>query len=278
MEYLALFIWLALCLLVGALVHYLMSGALSHRAVQLLAAPGMIVRKVTMTVVALLCGGTVTRVSIYQLAPQDVDFRADGIASVAKVLVPLAPLFGGALAMMKLNVLFGSPLNLSYTHPSLAALNVSGFRGFFYGTWLILSSIVGQAIRADWQTLRLYVMFALIFSLALGACSAFPRVKEALLGAVLVTVALALFSSIAVRRAGVLAASPEWFTAARSFIVNCAGVAFLMTVYGVLIALPVGLCVRFFETMSKGGAKGSSRKRGRAKGASADDEDDRLAA
>jgi hypothetical protein len=278
MEYLALFIWLALCLLMGALMHFAMAGALTHRGVQLLAAPGMVIRKVSMVMTALVCGATVTKVSIYELSAHDIDFRAEGMASVGKVLVPLAPVFGGAVAMMQLNALFGSPLNLHYAPPDLSALNGTGFKGFFHGTWLVLSSVVSQAIQADWHSLRLYVLFALVFSLALGACAPMERVKEALLGGALLAVVMALLSSIALRKAGVVAASPGWFTTARAFIVDCSGIAFLMMVYGMLAALAVGGTVRIYEMMAKGGSKAGARGKGKGKSAKVDEEEMRRAA
>lgn len=278
MEYLALFIWLALCLVMGALMNYAMAGALTHRAVQLLAAPGMIVRKITMTVTALVCGGTVTKVSIYELSGHDIDFKAEGPASIAKVLVPLAPVFGGAVAMIQLNGMFGSPLDLHYVPPELSALSGSGFKGFLYGTWLVLSSIVGQAIKADWHTLSLYCLFALTFSLALGACAPASRVKEAILGAGLVAVVLALLSSIAVRKAGILAGSPVWFTSTRTFIIESSGVAFLMMVYGMLAALVVGFTMRAYKLLFKSGGKGAAGRKGKGRTARLDEGEEREAA
>ena len=278
MEYLALFIWLALCLLMGALMHYIMASPLTHRAVQLLAAPGMVIRKISMVIAALVCGGTVTKVSIYELSAHDIDFRAEGMASVGKVLVPLAPVFGGAVAMMQLNGMFGGPLNLHYAPPDLAALNGTGFKGFLNGTWLCLSSVVSQAIQADWHSLRLYVLFALVFSLALGACAPMQRVKEALLGAGLLAVVLALLSSIAIRRAGVAASTPDWFTTTRTFVVDCSGIAFLMMVYGMLAALAVGGLMKLYEVVSKGGSKSGARGKGKSKASRADEEEMRRAA
>ena len=278
MEYLALFIWLVLCLVMGALIHHLMAGALTHRAVQLLAAPGMIIRKITMVLTALVCGGTVTKVSIYELSAHDIDFKAEGAASIAKVLVPLAPVFGGAVAMMELNALFGSPLNLHYAPPGLAALSGNSFKEFLYGTWLVLSSVVNQAVQADWHTLRLYVLFALVFSLALGACAPMQRIKESLLGAGLLALVLAVLSSITVRKAGFLATTPDWFRTTKTFVVDCSGIAFLMMVYGMLAALAVGFTVRVVEVMSKGGAKGGSRQKGKGKAARDEEDEARRAA
>ena len=259
MEYTALFIWLALCLMLGGLMHFVMAGALSHRPVQLLAAPGMVVRKFTMTLDALLSGATVTRVRVYELSSRDIDFRADGIASVSKVLVPLAPLFGAAVAMAAVNDIFGAPLQLGCPVPALASLDTGAARGFLEGTWLLVSSVVRQGIRSDWHNPRLYVLFALLFSLALGACSPFERIREALLGTGLICIVLALLSSIAVRRAAVVAASPGWFVTAKDFIVSTAGVSFFMMVYGMLTAVVVGVIVRLYEVVAGSGARPKHR-------------------
>ncbi|MGD2175793.1 MAG: hypothetical protein PVJ27_10355 [Candidatus Brocadiaceae bacterium] len=260
MEFMALFIWLCLCLLVGGLMHYVMVGALSHRLVQLLAAPGMVVRKFTMSLTALLCGGTVTRVRIYELSSRDIDFQADGASSVAKVLVPLAPLFGCAALMVALNAIFGNPLNLNYAPPALASLDSGGLKGFFLGTWDLLSRVIRQAARADWGSLDLYVLFALTFSLALGACAPLERVKEAMLGAGLIAVVLAVLSSLAVRRGPAdIPAQPEWFVGVKTFIVGTSAAAFVMMIYGMAGALVTGLCVRAYELIVKSDRSGKGK-------------------
>jgi len=258
-EFTALFIWLSLCLVLGGLIHSVITGALSHRFVRLLAAPGMIIRKFTMTLMALACGATITRVKLYDLSTRDIDFHADGMPSIAKVLAPLAPLFGCAVAMTILNAAFGDPLNLNYTPPALESLDTGGLRGFLLGTWALLAGVIRQGLRADWQSLKLYVLFALIFSLALGAAGPMDRLKEAVLGSGLLAVTLALLSSIAIRRAGVVAATPGWFNGVRTFVVDSAGVAFIMMVYGLLTALVVGLIVRVYELASRSGTGGHGR-------------------
>jgi hypothetical protein len=262
MEYMALFIWLCLCLLLGGLIHYVMTGALTHRPIQLLAAPGMVMRKFTMTLTALLCGGTVTRVRIYELSSRDINFEADGTAGVAKVLVPLAPLFGGALAVMALNTAFGAPLQFDYTPPSLASLDGGGLRGFLQGTGALLTRVVRQGTRADWNSPRIYVLFALLFSMALGGCAPLERIKEAALGAGLLAVLLALVSTVAVRRApgGVSVAAP-WFAGARDFVVTASAAAFVMMVYGMLVAIAVGVVVRIYELIVNRGKGGGSKKK-----------------
>lgn len=255
MEYMALFIWLSLCLILGGAMHFVMAGALANRFVMLLAAPGVLIRKFTMTVTALLCGGTVTRVSIYELSSRDVEFEAEGTASVGKVLVPLAPLFGAAAVMVTLNRLFGSPLNLNYTPPALSALDSAGLGGYFRGTWALLTSVVRQATHANWSSTSFYVLFALVFSLAVGACAPMERVREAIMGAALVAVMLALLSSISIQRGpDALPSSPAWLTGVRSMIVRFSGVAFIMMVYGMLGALVVGIIVRLYEIVTRSSA------------------------
>ncbi len=248
MEFMALFIWLCLCVLLGGLMHYVMSGALRHRPVQLLAAPGMIIRKFTMTLVALLTGATVTRVRIYELDQHDIDFQAGGMSSISKALVPLAPLFGSALVLIALNGLFGAPLKLDYSPPRLEALDSGSLKGFCLGTWSLLSDAVEQVVRADWGNHRLYVLFALVFSLALGGCAPMRRVKEAAMGAALVAVCMALMDAVATRQGAVgIEVQPGWFTAVKEMVVRASAAAFVMMVYGLLGAVVVGLVVRIYE-------------------------------
>jgi hypothetical protein len=263
MEFMALFIWLCLCVLMGGVMHYVMSGPLRHRPVQLLAAPGMIIRKFTMTLVALLTGATVTRVRIYELDSQDITFEAEGMSGIAKALVPLAPLFGSAFVLIALNGLFGSPLELNYTPPSLEALDSGSLKGFCLGTWALLSDAVEQAVRADWGNQRLYVLFALVFSMALGGCAPMRRVKEAALGAALLAVGMALMGAVAARRgAAGVGIEPAWFMGVKQVVVRASAAAFVMMVYGLLCAVVVGLAVRVYELFvgAPRSDEGSTRK------------------
>jgi hypothetical protein len=262
MEFAALFCWLSLCLLLGGLLHFVMSGALNHRGVLALAAPGTALRKLSMTLVALVFGGTVTRVRIYELSARDIDFQADGASSVSKVLVPLAPLFGCAVALSALNAAFGRPLDFSYSMPALSSVDGAGVQGFVASTWGMLSHVVRQGLDANWSNPRLYLLFGLAFSLALGACEPLERIKQSVLGAALLAVALAVLSTIAIRR-GFVAAAPPWFTAVNSFVLRNAAIAFAMMVYGLMAALVVGLGVRVYEVASRLG--GSSKKSGKTR-------------
>jgi hypothetical protein len=259
-EYVALFIWLSLCLLLGGFIHYAMAGALDHRLVMLLAAPGLIIRKFTMTLTALVCGATVTRVGLYDLHRREIDFRAEGAANVARVMVPLAPLLGAALALIAANAAFGSPLRLDYSPPALASLDAGSVLGFLKGTWALLSSIARQAVRADWRSFGLYGLFAIIFGLALGASSPMVRVRDSICGAALLTALLLLLSSLATRRAGMTVRQAGWFSALRTFVVGCSGVAFVMMAYGLLAAIVVGFAVRVYELVTGASPPGSGRK------------------
>ncbi len=267
MEYMALFIWLSLCVVIGGLMHYVMAGALTHRFVQVLAAPGMVIRKFTMSLAALACGATVTRVSIYDISSREIDFRAEGVSSVAKALAPVAPLFGCAAAMVVLNGAFGDPLRFDYAPPALASLDAVELRGFLMGTGRLLASAVRQVMRVDWHSPRLYVLFGLVFSLALGAAASLERIREALLGAGLVAAALALAGNLAVQQAtaDLPASAPTWFVTARTAIVSTSVAAFVMMFYGMLAAVVVGMAVRLYELVmgsSSAGGQGSTRMGG----------------
>jgi len=270
MEYVALFLWFSLCLLLGSVMHTVLRGPISYRVIALATTPGVVVRKFSQTVAALVCGGTVTGVKIYETSPRDISFKAEGIPSVAKVLVPVAPLFGCVLVLGGLNALLGYPLQLDYAPPPLASLDAGGMSGFFKGIWLLLSGLVGQALRADWRSPEFYVMLVLIFSLALGACEPVGKLREALAGVGLLVVGLALVCGLVARPAGVGAvaasASPPgraelWVSAARGFMVDCAGVAFALMLFGMLEALAVGVVTRVYEMFSGKPARSVASKR-----------------
>ena len=266
MEYCALFVWLTLCLLVGAAVHYVLAGAMETQLVKLVSAPGTIVRKFTMALTALFCGATLTKAKLYELSDRDVDFSADGISSISKALVPLMPLFGCAAVMMVLNAMFLHPFRLDYTPPALSAFDSGGIKGFALGTWDLLTQVVKRGASVDWSNLRLYVLLALTFSLALGAAASFDQVKEAILGAGLLAVALAVFCSITVRRGFMGSQTPmSWAIQMRSLVVSASAAAFVMMVYGMLTALAVGLLVRIYEMLGHSGSGSGSKSSGKTK-------------
>ncbi len=255
MEYAALFVWLALCLVLGAAIHYVLAGALEHQAVRLVAAPGTVIRKFTMAQSALFFGATLTRAKLYDLSSRDVDFEAEGVSSVAKAVVPLMPLFGCAVAMMAANAVFGRPFRLDYTPPSLDSFNAGGLQGFLLGTWELLSQVVRRGMSVDWGNPRLYVLFALTFSLALGAAAPLDRVREAVVGAALLAVGLAVFCALSTRRGFLGGSSPAaWALALRGAVVSASAAAFVMMVYGVVTALLFGMGVRLYEMITRTGS------------------------
>jgi len=261
-----LFIWLCVCLALGSVMHYVMAGALSHRAVQILAAPGMVIRKLCMSVTALACGATVTRVRIYDLASRDIDFQAHGVSRIADTLVPVAPLFGSAVAMMALNVVLGGPVSFRHAPPALASLDTPGLSSFCVGIWHIISRLVEQMRAADWRSTQFYLLLGFAFSLGLGAGPPPKRIRKAILGAALLTGALALLASLT-SGGEPAAVSPQWADSARSFIVNTSGAAFAMLVYGVPGTLVVGCSVRVYELMARTG-----KRKGKSAGLSTGDE------
>lgn len=260
MEYAALFLWLGMCLVLGALIHSITAGALQYRPVRLLAGPGVVVRKLTMGLVALLAGARITQADIYQLSERDIEFEAEGPAGPARVLAPLAPLFGCALALTLLNRLASRPLQLSHSVPSFVALDVQGLKGFFTATWELLANAVKQFSRQGWRAPLTYLFLALTFSLALGGASPLDRLKEAGLGAGLVAVGLALVAALSGRHVDGAVTHPLWFTATRDGLLSTSAAAFVMMVYGLLTAVMVGILVRAYEIMAHRGATAAGRR------------------
>jgi len=261
MIYMALFIWLLACLLLGGVMHAVLGTTFRYKLVMLLAAPGTVVRKFSMTCAALASGATVTGVNVYDLGDRQVRFEANGAASVSKVLVPLAPVFTCALVLQAANVLLGSPIRLDYPPPGISSLDVGGMRGFLMGTWQLVSHLVAQLFAADWGHFRLYALLALLFSLSLGACLPFEEFREAFLGVVLLVVGLAVVcvlfgasSSFGPAPPGALASSPAagWMESVRTFLGNTAGMAFIMMLCGVMAATLAGIVIRIVELAGRG--------------------------
>jgi len=256
MEYVALFLWFSLCLLLGALMHRVMQGPASYRPITLVTAPGIVVRKFSQTLVAMLCGATLTDVRIYQLSQRDISFRADGASSVARVLVPLAPLFGCVLVLGVINSWLGGALEFDYAPPPLPSLDAGSLKGFLMSIGHLLSALVGQTFRGDWRSAEFYVMLALIFSLALGACQPVEKVRDALLGVALLVVTIALVSALVTPSSAVVRAATSpgkaelWAATTRGFLVDCAGAAFALMLFGMLQAIVVGVAVRLYEVFA----------------------------
>lgn len=269
MRYFALFIWLVLCLLLGGLIHTILQTAFAFRVVRLLSMPGMLVRKVAMAVGALLTGATVVDANAYKLGSHEIGFRADGISSVSKVLVPLAPLFACALVLQAINALLGTPVDLGYNAPGVSALDASGARGFLLGMWQLMSHLVRQFVGADWGSLRLYVFLAFLFSLSLGACVSFEKFREAFLGVALVVVALAVSAALFGVRSGfwpVRTDSPasKLLGSFELAVMATGGMAVVMMLGGMLAAIVVSTVARICGLVGQATGRGSTKSDGPA--------------
>jgi len=265
MQYLALFLWFSLCLLLGALLFKVMRGPLSYRFLGMLSIPGIVIRKFSQTVAALLCAANVTDVKIYETDPRDITFETSGIGRIATLVVPLAPLFGSVLALGVLNSILGEPMHFAYAPPPLSSLDAGGLKGFVEGVGLLMSGLVRQTFQGDHTSPEFYVMLVLIFSLALGACQPIQKLREAFLGVGMLVVVLALLSGLVIPAGGMgpiknAIASPGkaayMVAGVRSFMVNCAGMAFALMLFGMLEAAVVGVLVRIYEMIT--GASTSS--------------------
>jgi len=257
MDYLALFLWLALCLVLGGLMHSVIDGTLRYRPVRILAAPGIIVRKLSLTIAALLCGGRVTNAHLYELRTQDVDF---GPAGVSRVIVPLAPLFGCALALLALNHALGHPLHTVSRVPPFTALDASGVKGFATATWQMLADVIRQSVHTGWREPRAGLLLVATFGLGLGSSTPLERIKEPVLGSALLAVAVALTAAMSARHgvAGVTT-QPPWFAATRDALLATSAAAFIMLTYGLFTALLVGIAVRVYEVLARGNDDAGSK-------------------
>lgn len=278
MQYLALFLWFSLCLLLGALLFKVMKGPLSYRFLGVLAIPGIVIRKFSQTVGALVCGANVTDVKIYETDPRDITFETSGIARLARLVVPLAPLFGSVVALSVFNSMLGQPMQFDYAPPPLSSLDASGLKGFLEGVGVLMSSLVKQTFKGDHTSPEFYVTLVLIFSLALGACQPIRKLREGLLGVAMLVVGLALLSGLVIPAGGMdpiknAIASPGkaayMVAAVRSTMVNCAGMAFALMLFGMLEAAVIGVLIRIYEmvTGASASSEGSSSMKASARGA-----------
>jgi hypothetical protein len=248
MEYIALFVWICLCLMLSWLVHIVGASTERYRVLQFLALPGAAVRRCSMAAAVMLTGGTITRGEAYTLTNRDVEFDSDGPAGIARAVVPLAPLFGGALALTVLNRLAGSPMALSRPAPVFPALDVAGLKVFLSATWALVADSM-QGLRVlPWSSPATWVLLLATLTLALGAGQALNHCRNAVVGAGLLVIAMALVAAVASRQgpAG-LVEQPAWIVATRAFLLDCTSVAFCLTFYGLLLSLVLGIGVRLVE-------------------------------
>ncbi|MEF8788347.1 MAG: hypothetical protein V5A84_04695 [Planctomycetota bacterium] len=262
MQYIGLFVWFSLCLLLGSLVQSVMAGAARYRIVAALMLPGVMVRKLAQAAAALVCGARVTGCSLYEPTPRDIQFRCGNVSSGAKVLVPLAPLFGCIFAFVLLSGALNSPLSLQYPPPSIPSLDLQGVEAFAADTGAMVSGLLkslGQSASTGG-----YLMILLAFSLALGPCQPLERLKKAIVGVAAVVAALALLEGLA---AGIrLPESVLYllgidglraaFVSLRRGLVDWAGRGLALIALGLGLSLIVGLLVRIYE-LATGREKGS---------------------
>jgi small-conductance mechanosensitive channel len=262
----------------------ILQGAFAFRVVAFLALPGLMVRKIAMTAAALFSGATVTGVNAYKLDNDEIEFNAEGISSVARVLVPLAPLFACVIVLQAINGFLGTPMSLSYEPPGVSHLDAGGAKGFLLGLWDLMSGLVRQFVKADWGSLRLYILLAFLFSLSLGASVSFTRLREAFLGVVLVCLVMAASAALlggggglwSVRAESPAARTQHWI---QSATMETGGMALVMMLGGMLAALCVGLLARLLAMAGKAvSGKASGGKTSGGKGEKASKKSERQAA
>ena len=253
MEYLALFVWFSLALLLGSLVQSVMNGAARYRIVAALVMPGVVVRKLSQAAAALVCGARVTDCRLYDPNPRDTHYSCTGVSTVAKVLVPLAPLFGCILAFGVLSGALGSPLTLDFGPPRIPTLGLRGLQAFAADAGSMASGLLrrlGSTAGAGG-----YVMVVLAFSLALGSCHPVERLKQALLGTAGLLAGLAVLEGVAgavrlpgaVRSALNISSAQAFFEGVRVGLVDWAGRALSLVGLGLGLSLVAGLLVRIYE-------------------------------
>jgi len=261
MDYVALFVWLMVCVTLGAFMHAILSSALSYKVLRWLSAPGVAVRKFSMSLAALLGGGTVTHANVYDVSERDVAFHADGASRVSKMLVPLAPLFGCAVVLQIVNTVMGHPIDLGFGAPALSSLDAGGAVGFADALWGVARELVLRIVRADWASPALYVLLLFAFSLSLGASVSFDRFRQSFFGVLILVLALATVCALLGVPSGVWSSRPApvaalaaWVEALRGFIMSVAGMAVVMMLFGMLASVLTGIIVRVYELFSHAAA------------------------
>ena len=275
MQYFGLFIWFSLCLLLGSLVQSVMGGAARYRVVAALTLPGIMVRKLAQTAAALASGARVTGCSVYESNPRDIKFQCGNVSSVARVLVPLAPLFGCIFVFGLLSTALDSPLTLHYAPPSITSMDLHGLQAFAGDTGALVSGLLRRLGRSAGA--GDYLMILLAFSIALGACQPLNRLKKAILGVAVLVSGLALLQALAtgirlpdaVRSTLGISGLRTALQSLQRGLVDWAGRGLALTALALGLSLIVGLMVRIYELAtgrSNGGENsaasgGNSRQR-----------------
>ncbi|MFW5922937.1 MAG: hypothetical protein ACOCSQ_00985 [Planctomycetota bacterium] len=262
MEYVALLLWLFICLTLGAAMHKLLSSVNSSNWMKWIAAPGVIVRKFAMSIAAMATGSTVTNVNVYHTSDRDIGFDSRALGGLPRFLVAVAPLFLAAVVLQTVNAFLGAPINPDLTEPIFAELSLEGAGEFFSSFWHLVSELVRDVGDGEWSNIGFYVFLGLALSLSLGASSAFARFKESLFGALLIVVCLAILCSIfGVPASGLSSLTGKHPAVSivetiREFIFETAHFALIMMLCGMIMATVIGTIVRLFEllTSSRGDA------------------------
>ena len=262
-----MFIWFTLCLLLGALIHSVIKGAIGYRAVAWLTVPGTIVRKLSQALTALVCGARVSRCDLYEAAPRDIEYGGEWSAKAADMLVPLAPIFGCVLALSLLNGPTGSPLSLDYGPPPLPSLDLAGLRAFLQGLMQMAFGLLQQVYtRAG---LGFIAMLLLACSFSVGISEPVERLKMAIPGVGIVVLTVAVLSGLATS-ARLPAPLLSWLgissaragmAAVRAMLVDYAGRALMLVFIGLGFSLAVGLVVRTYELATSSGSGSSGQTR-----------------
>jgi len=263
MEYVAMFVWLVLCLVLGGLMHAALHSAFNHGWVKLLAAPGVTIRKLAMTTAALATGATVTDVNVYRISDREIGFEGSGPAGISKILVPIAPLFACALVLQAVNRALGSPIDLNFSPPDISSLDAGGAVGFMKGLFALVTQIAQRAVEANWQSGSLYVLLIFVFSFSLGAGVPFEKLREAFLGVLILVLGVALICALFGLRPGMnpaeVLATPgpavRWMRSVRAFLMSTAGMSLIMMLCGIFASVIVGLTARLFQMFGEATSK-----------------------
>ncbi|MFP4027720.1 MAG: hypothetical protein ACLFWL_08015 [Candidatus Brocadiia bacterium] len=257
MEFVAMFIWLSLCLLIGAMMHSLLHSSFSYKFLLWIAAPGVIIRKFAIAVTAMLTGATVDRANIYHISEREVAFTGEGFATVSKFMVPIAPLFICALVLQGANAALGSPLSLDLEAPEISSFDAGGFHVFIKGLGFLIVSLVRNVFQAEWGNFRLYVLFLLLFSLSLGAGVPLDKVRNSLIGIIILVLVLTLLCTLfkvpsgPVNPFGPPRKSAFAIKRLRDFLMETSAMALIMMLCGMLTSVMTGIGVRIFEIIKE---------------------------
>ena len=268
MEYVSLFIWLAACLAVAGIVDRLLQGALSYRLVQILVLPGAVVRNLSQSLAALMCGATLTDANAYTVNSDGVKTSGGTPSQVAGALTPVVPLLGCGAAAVVLQGAVGGPLPLSVSAPTLGSFSAQGVESFVSQTVTLVRVVALSVWRADFAQTGTWVMLVLSFGLAAGMTISFSALKRAVVGAVVLVGAVGVLDFVLPR----LGLSGGWLGSGslslRPSIESLAGVASVVLIVGLAGSVVVIALVKAWNAVGAG-----SSASGRSAGGSRQDSD-----